>query len=530
MRRVQVWAVPCLALIAVVFCLLTGPCLAGETTSAPAEGGVQAELSEALLTGVELSGFWRHSGDTGSEWRLVVRDPTGELLSIGPVEVEHVPGRWDSPQPKGEALLPRRSLLVDISRPGESDGPDSILLRSTKSALAENLGLTRLLGRLGMADSLLVSASPGLEDIDIAFGAEKVLPSVFGFGSQWAHFLTVAVQAERRSPEEAEPETSFLGSAHAYWGRGWGWESRLQSSAAMNAVRAAIDAAVSRVGTGKLGDARAIDFILASAHGLDSWVSPAAEAGALEQPIGPGEGRFEDFEEDAALGQGSSLRAFFLMLAENLPADAKWSELRGNALAWADDPTGFVRTRLAPALAATLVADEALDALTEKPQLSRAEAFRAAQLAGVPGDLGVQSVCLETLVDAIDPSILAVYHELYTVEDPAGDLPEVWRDVVGTAYRNVRWGRWEEWQARIVSYVAEHTLIWKPRVTFALDASAYTNSNSEAEAAALLDARLTWRPDPFQPYGITLSHKRGKEEQDRERRIDWTSLEFSYRF
>lgn len=88
------------------------------------------ELTEDLLSGVEVSGYWRHAEEAGSEWRLTLRDPSGELLSLDSVDVEYLAGGPDRPGPEGSAPAPRRSLVLDISRPRSIEGPDTVLMRA----------------------------------------------------------------------------------------------------------------------------------------------------------------------------------------------------------------------------------------------------------------------------------------------------------------------------------------------------------------------------------------------------------------
>lgn len=319
--------------------------LVGGVASFAGAQGIAAplDLTQSLPSGIELSGFWRHSDEAGSEWRLTVRDPSGELLPLGTDGEPELAPATGAVQPAGASLAPTRSLLLDASGPRSSGGPDTLLVQTAQTSLVRNLGLSRVLDRLGLTDSVLVSASPGLQDFDFAYGVGRVLPPYLRFGSrQWAHFLIAEVQAERHSPEHDEPETSMLRSARAYWGRGWGWEGRRQS-----------------------------------------------------------------------------------------------------------------------------------------PEVTKQVAATAA---------------------------------------------------LGTASLEGPWGTAQQWRPRVPGHLGEHTALWQRRWVFSTDAAAYSNSCSDSDPAASLEARLTWRPDPFQPYGITLPHKRGREESDRERRINWTSLEFSYRF
>ena len=500
-------------------------CLLGATASTHAQAPEpEAEVAEALLTGVEVSGYWRHTGESGAEWRLVVRDPTGELLRLDSVDVEHRLGRWDVAQPGGEAIAPERSLLLDTSGPEEAEGPHTVTLEWTRTALSERLGFSDAMAGLRLHDSVFISASPDLENLNLAFGVGAVLPSALDFGSRrWAHFLRASLQLERLSPEDQEVEVSGLGAVHAYWGRGWGWTGRLLAKPVLDGIREAISAAVNGAGEEGLGDPALVDLVLASATVVPAWRELAMQCATLEGPIGPGSGQCQHIAADLP-----ALSVFLSELGRRVRSKLDEPELATRVERWAAEPQVFLDDRLLAALREWAITDNALDQI---PPLSRREAFRQSRAAGVEAEeLLDDVVSLAILVDAIDPRVLSVYHELVTSENPAGDLPEELRNVVNTSFMTVPWGPHTAWHERVAAEVAQRTLVWKPRLTFALDASAYANWGSDLDPAALLDARVTWRPDPFAPYGLTLAHKRGKEESDRTRRIDWSSVEFTYRF
>jgi hypothetical protein len=509
-----------------VACLAAGLCLGPTATQSTA----QVVLTEEVLTGVELSGWWRHTGESGSEWRLVLRDPSGELLTAGPVDVEHAVGTPD--ETPATASSRARSLLLDVSRPESAEGPDTLLVRLTESALAENLGLLSALERLGLADSLVVSASPDLANLNIALGVEGVLPPVLRFGSKkWAHFLRGGVHAERLSPDGGEPTWTGLGSRHGYWGRGWGWQSRRQAQPVLKEIARAIEASADRVGQDQLGDPGGINDVLTAARSLAEWRELALACTQLERPIGPGAGQYQDYITAADAGVTGSLGRFLSALAAELERRTGTEELRARVAEWAADPQLFLDSRVTPVVREHAIVDNAFFAMMDDPELSREAAFRAAREAGTTAEeLANDQVSLLMLVDAIDPTVLSVYRELVMVPNPAGDLPVELLDVVDQAFRVVPWGERTEWHESVVGYVAQNTLVWKPRWLFAADASAHANWGEDIDPAALLDVRLTWRPDPFTPYGLTLAHKRGKEESNRERRLNWTSLEFTYRF
>jgi len=190
--------------------------LVGGVASFAGAQGIAAplDLTQSLPSGIELSGFWRHSDEAGSEWRLTVRDPSGELLPLGTDGEPELAPATGAVQPAGASLAPTRSLLLDASGPRSSGGPDTLLVQTAQTSLVRNLGLSRVLDRLGLTDSVLVSASPGLQDFDFAYGVGRVLPPYLRFGSrQWAHFLIAEVQprACRTGDEHAPLGACLLG-------------------------------------------------------------------------------------------------------------------------------------------------------------------------------------------------------------------------------------------------------------------------------------------------------------------------------
>jgi len=481
-----------------------------------AQSGEKAEaaVSESMLTGVEVSGYWRHTRDDGSEWRLVVRDPTGELLRVGRVAVEETLARPEDPKPAGAELVPRSSLLVDISRPRSASGPDTVVLRSTGTALVRNLGLDRWMGRLGLSDVVTVSASPDLQALDLALGVETALPPVLRFGSdQWAHYLTASVQLERLSPRDEESEMAGLGVVRAYWGRAWGWEGREQSSQAREAVANALLEAKQLVGDENLGDPTLIDHVVAAVREVPGWEERLPQAVRLGTLLGT-----------ADLG---AVRQFLSALHGQLPSGQRWADLRERCLAWEETPEVFLQERLVPVQRHHLLAQVAMDLV--RTGASRADAFRDAH-ARMPSDISRVAVNIAMLVDAVDPTVLAVYRQVVLAEQPVGDISDRWRAVLFRAFRRVPWGPHDRWLKELATYITGSTKVYRPHWRFALEAAVYENWGSDIDPAAILEATLAWRPDAFGSYGVTLSHKRGKEESDRSRRVNWTSLEFSYRF
>jgi hypothetical protein len=393
---------------------------------------------------------------------------------------------------------------MDISGTRRAEGPDTLVLRTRDTALADNLGLARVLDRLNLCDLLTVNASPDLEDFNVAFGFDGVLPSFLRPNQHWAHFLTASVQLERRSPREAEPETSGLAALHAYWGHAWAWHGQYYREA-LKEVERAVDRTTLSIleGGGPLGNPALIEVILASAGKVD-WLDTPEENACLEDFVGPAAGRYVD-----VAGDEDSLKRFLTRLAGALATKPEWQALSAQVGMWSDNPESFL-SRLR-------------EVLVEEADLRGFELSEE--------EVGDAQVSLANLTDTVDPSALAIYHGLLDLEEGHSGLSEEVRDVVAGAFMEAPgWWRHDLWQKPIFEHVAEQTMVWKPRWSFALDVAAYQNWGSDTEPAALLDARLTWRPDPFQPYGLTLSHKQGKEESNRDRQVDQTSLEVSYKF
>ncbi|UCC69679.1 MAG: hypothetical protein JSV79_07245, partial [Armatimonadota bacterium] len=228
----------------VIVTILCAACmLSSDRASAQDEtAGASAVPSAAL----EISGHWRDTSDD-SEWRFVLRDPTGELLGTGSADSggdEFADGENGDNQPAGSALLTPRSLLVDVSRPRRAGGPDTAVLELRETAVAESLGLNQ--GLLSLTDLISLSAS-SRKDVNLALGFERALPPSLRLGKKWAHFLTLSSQYQFRNPEEGKTDASLVYAAHAYWGRGWAWKAVSREGPALDSkVQAAIEAARAR--------------------------------------------------------------------------------------------------------------------------------------------------------------------------------------------------------------------------------------------------------------------------------------------